>query len=74
MCEFCKEENAGNGIKLDGTTSDFGNSNFVVDLNMWYGCEDGSSLDVLVTVGSETIASITTKIKFCPMCGRELSD
>ena len=72
MCEFCKEENAGNGIILDGTTSDFGKSNLDVDLTMWYGCEDGSSLDVLVTVGSETIASITTKIKFCPMCGREL--
>ena len=72
MCEFCKEENAGNGITLDGTTSDFGNSNLDVDLNMWYGCEDGSSLDVLVTVGSETIASITTKINFCPMCGRDL--
>ena len=72
MCEFCKEENAGNGITLDGITSDFGNSNLDVDLTMWYGCENGSSLDVLVTVGSETIASITTKIKFCPMCGREL--
>lgn len=36
MCEFCKEENAGNGVELDGTTSDFGNSNFDVDLNMWY--------------------------------------
>ena len=72
MCEFCKEENAGNGIILDGTTSDFGKSNLDVDLSMWYGCENGSSLDVLVTIGSETIASITTKIKFCPMCGREL--
>ena len=72
MCEFCKEENAGNGITLDGITSDFGNSNLDVDLTMWYGCENGSSLDVLVTVGSETIASITTKIKFCPICGREL--
>ena len=72
MCEFCKEENIGNGITLDGTTSDFGNSNLDVDLTMWYGCENGSSLDVLVTVGSETIASITTKINFCPMCGREL--
>lgn len=72
MCEFCKEENAGNGITLDGITSDFGNSNLDVDLTMWYGCENGSSLDVLVTVGSETIASITTKINFCPMCGREL--
>ena len=74
MCEFCKEENAGNGITLDGITSDFGNSNLDVDLTMWYGCENGSSLDVLVTVGSETIASITTKIKFCPMCGIELSE
>ena len=72
MCEFCKEENVGNGITLDGTTSDFGNSNLDVDLTMWYGCENGSSLDVLVTVGSETIASITTKINFCPMCGRDL--
>lgn len=72
MCEFCKEENAGNGITLDGITSDFGNSNLDVDLTMWYGCENGSSLDVLVTVGSETIASITTKINFCPMCGRDL--
>ena len=72
MCEFCKEENAGTGITLDGTTSDFGNSNLDVDLTMWDGCENGSSLDVLVTVGSETIASITTKINFCPMCGREL--
>lgn len=74
MCEFCKEENVGNGITLDVTTSDFGNSNLDVDLTMWYGCENGSSLDVLVTVGSEIITSITTKINFCPMCGRELSE
>ena len=74
MCEFCKKENVENGITLDGTTSDFGNSNLDVDLTMWYGCENGSSLDVLVTVGSETIASIITKINFCPMCGRELSE
>ena len=74
MCEFCKEENAGNGITLDGITSDFGNSNLDVDLTMWYGCENDSSLDVLVTVGSETIASITTNINFCPMCGRKLSE
>lgn len=71
-CEYCRKENAGNGNVLDGTTCDFGETNFDIDLSMWYGCSDSPSLDILVTIGSETIAKTTTKINYCPMCGRKL--
>ena len=75
MCNFCTMEGL-DSCKLLGCMSlDLGDVKDFLQIQLWLekNNDDGFLLtNELVTNSGEGVREITTRIKFCPVCGKEL--
>lgn len=76
MCNFCTMYEIDSGCKLVGVASlDLGDVKGFLQMQTWLEKDDDGEFlltNELVNNSGESVREITTRIKFCPVCGKEL--